>query len=280
MTQEDAFLLDILENRDDDTPRRVYADWLLDRDDPVSAARGEFIHTQCDLARWPADTPRPAQLVQRERQLLGLHAREWGSLFQRLGCTCWEYRRGFVEGVGLPAHALLAQAGTLFRAAPVRELKLYGATRLLAQVAACPWLARVRVLDLEKNDLDDADLEALAGSPYLAELTTLLLWSNAVADAGVRALAGAAPGRLSRLDLSANAVGDAGVAALAQSPLMARLTLLDLTANQISDAGAAALTRSRHTARLTWLDLTKNPIGPTGQALLRERFGARVHVLG
>ena len=60
MTQEDAFLQDILENHDEDTPRRVYADWLLDRDDPVSAARGEFIHAQCDLARWPGATPRPA----------------------------------------------------------------------------------------------------------------------------------------------------------------------------------------------------------------------------
>src|SRR4051812_3791491 len=51
MTHEEAFLQDIVENRDDDTPRRIFADWLLDQDDPVSLARGEFIHLQCDLAR-------------------------------------------------------------------------------------------------------------------------------------------------------------------------------------------------------------------------------------
>src|SRR4051812_3567913 len=35
MTHEDAFLQDILENREDDTPRRIFADWLLDQFDPV-----------------------------------------------------------------------------------------------------------------------------------------------------------------------------------------------------------------------------------------------------
>src|SRR5690348_3282911 len=125
MTHEDAFLQDILENREDDTPRRVFADWLLDQPDAVSAARGEFIHIQCDLARLPPGMPRPERLLRRERELLEAHGREWGSLFGRLGCTCWEYRRGFVEGVGLAASALLSQAATLFRAAPVRELKLY-----------------------------------------------------------------------------------------------------------------------------------------------------------
>ena len=36
-----------------------------------------------------------------ERALLAEHHREWGSAFQRLGCRCWEYRRGFVEGGSL-----------------------------------------------------------------------------------------------------------------------------------------------------------------------------------
>ena len=56
-------------------------------------------------------------------------AREWGSLFQRLGCKCWEYRRGFVEGVGMPASAFLSQAGTLFRLMSKDEkLRLYANT--------------------------------------------------------------------------------------------------------------------------------------------------------
>src|SRR4051812_12937455 len=109
MTHEEAFLQDILENREDDTPRRGYADWLIDQGDEVNAARGEFIHLQCELAKLPPG-PRPAPLVRRERELLETHGREWGSLFGRLGCTCWEYRRGFVEGVGVAARTMLAQA--------------------------------------------------------------------------------------------------------------------------------------------------------------------------
>jgi uncharacterized protein (TIGR02996 family) len=280
MTHEDVFLQDILENRDDDTPRRIYADWLLDHDDPVVAARGEFIHVQCDLARIGPEEVRPSGRAQRERELLEAHAREWGSLFQRLGCKCWEFRRGFVEGVGLPASAFLAQGATLFRSAPVSELKLYSAASVLPELCLSPHLARVRVLDLEKNDLGDADVEALAASPHLGELATLLLWCNQVGDAGVRALVAAHAPRLTRLDLSGNTVGDAGAAALADSLFLGRLVMLDLTGNQITDAGAGALAASPYAAGLAWLELAKNPISQAGQTLLRERFADRVHVWG
>ena len=37
----------IFANPDDDAPRLVYADWLLERGDP----RGEFIQIQCKLGR-------------------------------------------------------------------------------------------------------------------------------------------------------------------------------------------------------------------------------------
>lgn len=40
MTQQDAFLQDILEHPEDDGRRRVYADWLLDHPDPVAAGAG------------------------------------------------------------------------------------------------------------------------------------------------------------------------------------------------------------------------------------------------
>lgn len=280
MTHEDAFLDDIVTHPDDDTPRRIFADWMFDQNDPVLAARAELIHLQCDLARLPPGAARPATLVRRERYLLEQHGREWGSPFQRLGCTCWEYRRGFVEGVGMSVPALLAGARTLFQTAPIRELKLYGAAGHLAALARCPYLLRLRALDLEGNDLTDTDLKLLAGSPNLNGLTTLLLWNNRIADAGLAALALADLPRLTRLDLSRNAVGDVGVTVLAGSSLIGRLNLLDLTGNQVGDRGAVALAASPRAATLRWLDLTKNPIGATGHQALRERFGSRVQVWG
>jgi uncharacterized protein (TIGR02996 family) len=280
MTHEDAFLQDILENPEDDTPRRVFADWLLDQPDAVGAARGEFIQIQCDLARVPAGTPRPERLLRRERELLAMHAREWGSLYQRLGCTCWEYRRGFVEGVGLPASSLLSQAATLFRSAPIRELKLYHSSGLWHNLAGCAYLGRVQTLDVEKNDLGDADLEALAGSPHLGGLATLLLWFNRIGDAGLRALIHATLPRLSRLDLSSNLISDSGAGTLARAPMLGQLTMLDLTGNQVTDHGALALAASPSTARLGLLELAKNPISLATQNVLRERFAGRVHVWG
>jgi uncharacterized protein (TIGR02996 family) len=51
---EDAFLADILQDPDDDGPRRIYADWLVDHG---QVRRGEFIHEQ--LAGRPGTiTPR------------------------------------------------------------------------------------------------------------------------------------------------------------------------------------------------------------------------------
>jgi hypothetical protein len=246
----------------------------------VSAARGEFVHVQCELARLPAGSPRPERLVRRERQLLDEHAREWGSVFQRLGCACWEYRRGFVEGVGLSASSLLSQGAALFRAAPIQEVKLYGSSGLWQDLAGCAHLCRVRTLDLEKNDLGDADLQALARSPHLGELTTLLLWLNQAGDDGLFALLGANLPRLNRLDLSSNLVTDDGADLLARSPLLGQLTMLDLTANQISDVGALALAGSSYASKLALLELAKNPISLATQNTLRERFAGRVHVWG
>jgi uncharacterized protein (TIGR02996 family) len=281
MTHEDAFLQDILEHRDDDTPRLIYADYLLDHGDPAGMARGEFIHIQCELARLPEGAASPPALKAREKQLQEAHRREWGSLFQRLGCHSWEYRRGFVEGISIPTADFIAQAANLFRAAPIREVKLYEVGAVVIDLAGCPHLARVSTLDLENNGLGDLESEVLMGSPHLTGLTTLLLWSNRIGDVGLQDLARRSTlPRLERLDLSGNLIGNAGVAALAASPLLGRLTLLDLQGNQISDPGALALARSSGAANLIWLDLGKNPIGQGAQAVLRERFASRVHVWG
>ncbi len=278
MTHEEAFLQDVLEAPDEDAPRRIYADWLIDQasaEGPELAERGEFIHLQCTLARL-APGERPTELVQRERKLLGTNHREWGGLFLRLGCQSWEHRRGFVESVGLPAPAFLAHASALCHAAPLRHLKLSSAALVIAQVAASVYLARMTTLDLEDNELGDEELQALLASPYLGTVTTLLLWSNQIGDNGARALAHAtALPRLARLDLSANAIGDEGTRALATSPLLARLALLDLQRNRIGDGGARALLAALPAATKGRLDLGKNSLSEKLEVAFRATFAGR-----
>ena len=51
MSDESAFLAQILSNPADDAPRLVYADWLEERGDPVSLAKGRFLRLECEIAR-------------------------------------------------------------------------------------------------------------------------------------------------------------------------------------------------------------------------------------
>jgi uncharacterized protein (TIGR02996 family) len=46
-----AFLCDIKENPEDETPRLILADWLEEYGDEHDAARAELIRVQCEMAR-------------------------------------------------------------------------------------------------------------------------------------------------------------------------------------------------------------------------------------
>jgi uncharacterized protein (TIGR02996 family) len=105
MTHEEAFLADITENPDDDTPRMVYADWLTDRGDP----RGEFIHVQCSLGSVAEDDPCRPQLEARESELLALHQDGWLGPLRPL-LSRWTFRRGFLDAAAVPAAVHLANA--------------------------------------------------------------------------------------------------------------------------------------------------------------------------
>lgn len=87
MTIENPFLADIISNREDDTPRLAYADWLLDVYGDRYSARAEFIKVQCELERIhnrdhtkeyiAIDDPRYLTLRQREGDLFDRHKCEW-----------------------------------------------------------------------------------------------------------------------------------------------------------------------------------------------------------
>src|SRR5436309_1823467 len=95
-TTQAAFLADILEHAEDDTPRLVFADWL---DDHGDHDRAEFIRLQIETARLSQDEPRRAALVQRTKMLLNAHRKTWlqeVAAWARPGA--W-FDRGFVARV-------------------------------------------------------------------------------------------------------------------------------------------------------------------------------------
>src|SRR5438045_3614039 len=87
-----AFLQDIKENPDDDTPRLILADWLEEHGDP----RGTFLRIQCELAKSEGDRDRQHQLGLRLRQIMDRHEREWVAPLGTLARSR-DYRRGLLR---------------------------------------------------------------------------------------------------------------------------------------------------------------------------------------
>lgn len=215
MTADDeAFLRAILEEPDEDPPRLVYADWLEERGNP----RAAFIRLQCALACYDEDD-RPPELEAREREMLEKHEVEWTGLLRGLVTFCL-FHRGFIDEIATTAEGFLTHAETLFRLAPIREVHLSDVGSYAARLAGCPYLARLRYLDLSGTELSDSGAVLLANSPYLAGLTGL--------------------------NLTAACIGDTGAEALARSPHLGSVTEMYLGGNSIGQAGRHALVASRH----------------------------------
>jgi uncharacterized protein (TIGR02996 family) len=278
MSHEPGFLRAIIQNPDDDTPRLIYADWLEERGDP----RGEFIRVQCELARSDQPSARHQQLLDREKQLLARHRREWDAPLQRL-CTNCVYRRGFLETVRLQTTNFLRHAEELFLSAPIVGLRLSRPGPSVSLIVRIPWLARVRLLDLGRNrpqgygeSMRDTGVRLLAECPYLRNVTELLLEYHDIHNGGAIALA-ESPNlqELTVLRLTHNRIAPAGVRALVESPWLVRLTTLALSGNQLGNAGAQILAKA---PRLQEVQAMGTGIGEEGLQALRARFGGRVKV--
>lgn len=89
---ERDLLLDVAENPDDDAPRLVYADWLLQKDDPW----GELIQLQIAAAERPLTN----EEKQREAELMAAHQKRWlGPLAE--GIQDPVFKRGFLHACQL-----------------------------------------------------------------------------------------------------------------------------------------------------------------------------------
>lgn len=172
---EAAFLAAIRAAPDDDGPRQVYADWLLQRGD----LRGEMINIQCELAR---GTDRPAALSQRERQLRPkLHdLRELAYYYplpiDELAIDLETWSRGFVPAcrVSSIVEEFAAKKDHLYRVAPLAtKLHLWnrGSSPPWTEVLGDPDVVRWGALD----GVPTAEVPAIAGFAHLDALRELEL---------------------------------------------------------------------------------------------------------
>jgi uncharacterized protein (TIGR02996 family) len=150
MTHDEAFLADIRDRPDDDTPRLVYADWLDDHGEP---ARAEFIRVQCELARIEPTDDRVPELHLRQLELLAEHEREWlGPWADRL--VRWRFQRGLLHEVTVQPEPFVASGADLFARHPVHTVAFVDdegrslASWEIARVLKAPHFALIRGLEL------------------------------------------------------------------------------------------------------------------------------------
>ena len=140
-----SFLADIIANIDDDTPRLVYSDWLMEND---QGERAEFIRVQVERARLPAWDAAQVRLRLREQELLKRHGEEWLAELPAVEGAKWEgFRRGIVAEVSFASfEAMRANAHACRAIAPVEAVNVRWPRR--GEVTAAGQIAELRELTL------------------------------------------------------------------------------------------------------------------------------------
>lgn len=300
-----AFLGDIREQPDDDTPRLILADWLEERGFPW----GTLLRAQTQRARLRETDPAWGPLAEQEEAWMEEHAEEVLAPFRELGWRPY-FRRGlihvitrisalfdsrldelaatdlwqWVETVRLlagpdePLDLVLSECSQL---AYFPGLDLVSAglhDEGVARLCLSPHLGRLMSLELGFNQVGPDGADALAFARSLTGLRTLRLDDNYLGPEGARALAvSGSLQSLLTLDLRWNGLGPEGARALVASAAFPRLTTLYLGNNDLGDEGARALLDVGSFARLRTLYLEFNGVSPEMLSALRKRYGPDVH---
>lgn len=287
---------------DDDGPRLVYADHLMEQGDP----RGEFIAVQCALAK--ADD---GALLDKSATLLAANRETWlDGLSPNVANVT--FRRGFVDEVAVFDVAAVNAAQALLSRELVRRLVFIapGSVDLVA-VLRWEWLAQLHALSFKAprhafSQLRSDRLAMLLGTRQLRGLRELELDSQHLGDEGAAALAASdAFPSLQAFTLSNDRLSSVGLEPLSQAGWFTRLEKLVLvhhdlgpdaahvlaatrfkklrslvlSSNRIGDEGAVVLARGQHFSKLEALWLTSNRIGVAGvEALLGSKTLAKTQL--
>jgi uncharacterized protein (TIGR02996 family) len=300
--REEEFLRQIRLHPEEDGIRLVFADWL----DEVGDERAELIRVQCECARLEkVSNGNPGENQQR----LKMHEAELAALWRQscleelspLGVKDVRFARGFVERVHLEGVDFLKRTKTLGEWAPAIRGVLW---QKIPRLSAPPIqrffdsdvFSSVTTLNLMRNNLGGAGVEALAHSPGLAGVRSLSLRGNPIGGQGMQELMRSAHlAGLSRWDLTEtqlslvdarnlaraaslihleelllnhNQIGDAGLRAIANTDRLRTIRRLSVADNHIAQEGLRALADSPHLTDLNTLDLSGNEVGDAGLSLM------------
>lgn len=265
--KDEAFLAAVFAAPDDDGPRLVWADRLLERGDP----RGELIRLQCAPQR-------DAATLAREAELMRLHRAQWEAPLKRARVQV-HWSRGFPDTLVGDAADVLSSLAAARDLAPIRALTITSGGAGVLELARSAELRRITELSFPGSDrfpdwtIGDDGARALAESEHATGLRSLSLGPNGLTHVGVAALARA---RwllgLKRLSVAGNRVElgplvrrAAGLTALsvagalfldAPFPTPARLSQLSLTQCSLRRGVGAVIARTPSLGSLSALALT------------------------
>jgi uncharacterized protein (TIGR02996 family) len=280
-TTIEAWHARIEESPDDIDLRLVFADWLLERGDPL----GEFIHFECRLLQEPGH-PEASRWRELASELRKKHTKSW-----------WGRGSDVVVRGGMIEEAVggkVAILDRLQRVAPaLRRLKVaaFGGTKdeNLRAIGAHPLWRRICRVDLNGNEMVRAILAALEADnlPRLERLRAAHLDASRTKElfallerraprltqleipqlhgSSVIAMLGAWKRSLVMLDLYGNPLDHKTVRALASGRLLMGIRELMLGETGIGPEGLAALAACPHLATLERLELRRT--GLTSKAV-------------
>ncbi len=168
MSDEAAFLRAAQAQPDDDTLRLVYADWLEEQGGEKFATQAAFVRLQVRRSQLDVFDPNRAGLLQEEAKLVQKHKRDWngrihhalhrrglfGLIDSRRGLIRkWDYHRGMIARVSLPADGLAAHAAFVASLGPIQALEVAGWRAWSKDEAHAqePLFAGVKVLTLRSR---------------------------------------------------------------------------------------------------------------------------------
>jgi len=312
VTTEAELIAAIAANLDDDGPRQVFADWLVEQGDP----RGELVHLQLAHAQLPPGDERAKEAGKRVAALLEEHGARWlGRLLElRKREIAFAFHRGVIGEVRSRAAILGRNATQILAAAPLltrvvvatdrddNDLSKLGplAERAREMELETPrphrltgWdaleLPSLRVLGFSTITLGAGDLAVLAKTPALESLRFFHCRFNKGVVESFGALR-----QLRALDATALHLGprlgelasgwhlveaslagnELGPAGVrALLPALATARFVDLRGNELTTAELPALLDGL--PAVATLELGGNKLGDAGAALIAQHPAAR-----
>ena len=188
MSEFDSLLRAVLAKPNDDELRIAYADAIVQSDPD----RAEIIKLQITLSRWRKAAQRPpgwADAHRRAQILWDRHRTEWSHDVAKLAWVRYPaFKRGFVSQALVSAREFLVHGAELLARAPICYLDVDGLKPVADAFFQSPLLEQLTALGIWRNDLEDAQLQALASSPHLGNLRWLDASHNRIGRDGLTAL--------------------------------------------------------------------------------------------